>query len=71
VQTENLSSNLWAWRKYGKKSIKGSPIIGKILGSSLLMTSLLSYWRNLWAAQFIGWCIKISALGKSMLSCFF
>jgi hypothetical protein len=25
----------------------------------------------LWAAQFIGWCIKISALGKSMLSCFF
>ncbi|XP_058754291.1 WRKY transcription factor 22-like [Vicia villosa] len=25
VQAENLSSDIWAWRKYGQKPIKGSP----------------------------------------------
>ncbi|KAK2378699.1 putative WRKY transcription factor [Trifolium repens] len=25
MQAENLSSDLWAWRKYGQKPIKGSP----------------------------------------------
>lgn len=25
VQAEKLSSDIWAWRKYGQKPIKGSP----------------------------------------------
>jgi len=25
VPFENLSSDIWAWRKYGQKPIKGSP----------------------------------------------
>lgn len=25
VSAENLSSDIWAWRKYGQKPIKGSP----------------------------------------------
>jgi WRKY transcription factor 22 len=25
MQTGNISSDLWAWKKYGQKSIKGSP----------------------------------------------
>jgi len=25
VTAENLSSDIWAWRKYGQKPIKGSP----------------------------------------------